>query len=100
MYSDKLKKEKLFAKNNKVTVGVDVDKREIISAIDLFCERDDIIGVPTTKLFELFDEFCENNGVPKINHLTLGRIFREHFNVDRKKVRSGKSLFWVYVPID
>lgn len=100
MYSENLKKEKICVKNNKVTMGVDIKKQELFEIIDLFCKKDDIIGVPTKKLFDLFDEFCQKNNHPKINHLTLGRIFREHFQVDRKKVRCGQKLFWVYVPIE
>lgn len=100
MYSEKLKSEKISIKNQKVTVGIDVKKQEMFDIIDRFCKKDDIIGVPTNKLFDLFDDFCEKKGYCKINHLTLGRIFREHFRVDRKKVRCGNDLFWVYVSID
>lgn len=100
MYSEILKKEKLVIKNKKTTVGVDIQKSDLIKIIDSFCKKDDIIGVPTTKLFELFDSYCDENGFQKINHLTLGRVFREHFGVDRKKVRCGKKLHWVYVSIN
>lgn len=100
MYSEMLKKEKITLSNNRVTVGVEVDKAEIVKMIDCFCKREDIIGVPTKVLFNLFDKFCEEKQFPKVSHLALGRIFREHFSVDRKKVRKGKELFWVYVPIN
>ena len=98
MYSERLKNEKLILNsNNNAIVGMSVDKDEIIKLIDKFCNKEDVIGVPTPKLFQIFDEFCEKQNSPKISHLTLGRIFREHFGLTRKKVRSGKNLYWVYV---
>ena len=35
-----------------------------------------------------------------IDYGMLGRIFREHFNLTRKRVRDGKTLYWVYVSAD
>lgn len=98
MYNDRLTKEKLTLANTNVTLGLELDKKDIFKIIDSFCTKDAVIGVPTNKVFELFDEFCDESGIKRISHLTLGKLFREHFGLDRKKVRSGKNLFWVYVP--
>lgn len=103
MYSEQLKKEKICSGNAGIktaVMGVDFEKKDVCEMIDRFCEKEDILGVPTNKLFELFDDFCKNNGYLCISHLTLGRIYREHFNLKRKRVRKGKKLYWVYVSAD
>lgn len=103
MYSERLKKEKICdgqATRKTAIMGVDFEKEDVCIMIDRFCKKEDIFGVPTNKLFDLFDDFCEQNGYFKISHLTLGRIFREHFNLTRKRVRDGKTLYWVYVSAD
>ena len=103
MYSEQLKKEKICSGNAGIktaVMGVDFEKKDVFEMIDRFCKKEDILGVPTNKLFELFDDFCEKCGYLKISHLTLGRIFREHFNLTRKRVRDGKTLYWVYVSAD
>ena len=103
MYSEQLKKEKICSGNagtKTAVMGVDFEKKDVCMMIDCFCQKEDVIGVPTKRLFELFDDFCEKCGYLKISHLTLGRIFREHFNLKRKRVRDGKTLYWVYVSSD
>ena len=97
MYSEKLRNEKIVKENGEAFVGIEVGEKEICKMIDEFCTKEDILNVPTPKVFELFYDFCENNGYPKINNLTLGRIFRKHFNVTRKMIRRKDELFWVYV---
>lgn len=97
MYSEKLKNAKIAKKNGEAFVGIEIGKEEIFKMIDEFCTKEDILYVPVTKTFELFCEFCEEKGYPKINNLTLGRLFREHFNLTRKMVRNGQKLFYVYV---
>ena len=103
MYSEQLKKEKICSGNAGIKtaiMGVDFEEKDVCMMIDCFCQKEDVLGVPTKKLFELFDDFCEKCGYLKISHLTLGRIFREHFNLKRKRVRKGKKLYWVYVSAD
>lgn len=100
MYSNRLKSAKIYTPGEPRDTGEScvmygVDK--VNALIDKFCVKEDLIGVPTPELFNLFDEFCVKNGVPKFNHLSLGKVFRKHFNLDRRKVRSGKDLYWVYV---
>lgn len=98
MYSEKLKAEKLnFNSKGETVVGVGIGKDEILNIIDTFCKKEDVIGVPTPKLFGLFDDFCKEFGYPQISHLTLGRIFREHFNLTRHRVRDGEKIWWVYI---
>ena len=81
-------------------IGVNVSEKDLNMMIDTFCRKDDVIGVPTKKLFELFDTFCAENSYNPISHLILGRIFREHFNLKGKRVRKGEKLYWVYVSAD
>ena len=97
MYSEKLKNAKIAKDNGEAFVGIEIGKKEVFRMIDEFCTEEDILNVPVTKVFELFYEFCEEKGYPKINNLTLGRIFRERFNLTRKMVRNGQKLFYVYV---
>ena len=103
MYSEQLNQEKICSENverKTAIMGVDFEKRDVCMMIDSFCQKKDVLGVPTNKLFDLFDDFCEKCGYLKISHLTLGKIFREHFNLKRKRVRDGKTLYWVYVSAD
>ena len=103
MYSEQLKKEKICSGNAGIktaVMGVDFEEKDVCMMIDCFCQKEDVLGVPTKKLFELFDDFCEKCGYLKISHRTLGRIFREHFNLKRKRVRKGEKLYWVYVSAD
>ncbi len=99
MYSQKLKNAKITQENERFTVGVEVDEQEIINRIEHFCKKEDIIGVQPSKVFELFDEFCEENQLTKITSNSFGKVLKKHFNVERKKVRKGKELFWVYVSL-
>ena len=95
MYSEQLKKEKICSGNAGIktaVMGVDFEKKDVCMMIDRFFFIVDVLGVPTNKLFDLFDDFCEKCGYLKISHLTLGRIFREHFNLTRKRVRDRKTL--------
>ena len=101
MYSEKLQKEKILVPKGEMSIiGVNVSEKDWHMMIDTFCRKDDVIGVPTTKLFELFNTFCAENGYKPISHLILGRIFREHFNLKKKRVRKGEKLYWVYVSAD
>ena len=99
MYSEKLKKQKIALKNEASTVGIEIDEKTVIEMINNFCKKEDIIGVQPQKVFDLFDEFCEKMGYQKIMHNSLGKVIKKHFNVGRKKVRSGKELLWVYVAL-
>lgn len=98
MYSEKLNASKLWVmkKENRL-VGIEYGEDKIIEIIDDFCRKEDVIGVPTPTLFSIFDQYCEENGYPAFNHLTLGIVFQRHFNLKRKRVRDGKTLYWVYV---
>ncbi len=98
MYSEKLRLKKVL-KNEKgqSLVGVEVGKEEIIKRIDLFCERDDVIGVPVKDVSDAFEEFCEENNFVKITPIAFGKIIREHFGLKRKHIRCGDSTFYVYV---
>lgn len=101
MYSEKLKLEKLYVNQSNMRLpGIEVGEDRIVELIDRFCTKEDVLYVPTPKLFELFDEYCDEVGQSRINHMTLGRVFRKHFGLTRKKARKGKSLFWVYVSAD
>ena len=103
MYSEQLKKEKICSGNAGIktaVMGVDFEKKDVCMMIDCFCQKEDVLGVPTNKLFDLFDDFREKCGYLKISHRTLGRSFREHFNLKRKRVRKGEKLYWVYVSAD
>lgn len=100
MYSDKLKTEKIHVPSASKDPGVSCiayGVENVEKIIDGFCTKDDLIGVPTPKLFDLFDEFCKENGYPIFNRPSLGRVFRSHFGIRRKKVRDKKELYWVYV---
>lgn len=96
MYSEKLKLSKVVRNNGCCYVGVDVDEKSIIDNIDQFCKREDAIGVPVKVVSNLFDEFCEENNIPKISPIIFGKIFRQHFNLTRKSVRRGKEVFYLY----
>ena len=101
MYSEKLQKEKILVPKDEMSIiGVNVSEKDLHMMIDTFCRKDDVIGVPTKKLFELFDAFCSEHGYNPISHLALGRVFRKHFNLTRKRVRCGQELYWVYVSAD
>ena len=103
MYSEQLKKEKICSGNAGIktaVMGVDFEKKDVCMMIDRFCKKEDILGVPTNKLFDLFDDFCKKSGYVCLSHLTVGRIYREHFNLKRIRVRKGKKLYWVYVSAD
>ena len=103
MYSEQLKKEKICSGNAGIktaVMGVDFEKEDVCAMIDRFCKKEDILGVPPNKIFDLFDDFCKEHGYVCISHLTLGRIYREHFNLKRKRVRKGNKLYWVYVSAD
>lgn len=96
MYSEKLKLNKVVSSNDYCYVGVDIDEKSIIDKIDQFCKREDAIGVPVKAVSNLFDEFCEENNIPKISPIIFGKMFRQHFNLTRKSVRRGKEVFYVY----
>ena len=103
MYSEQLKKEKICSGNAGIktaVMGVDFEEKDVCMMIDCFCQREDVLGVPPNKLFDLFDDFCEKCGYLKISHRTLGRIFREHFNLTRKRVRDCKTLYCMDVYAD
>lgn len=99
MYGDKLREKKLkTTEKGNAIMGVCMSKEKVCSLLDEFCSKEDIVFVPMTTVYEMFDEFCEKKGTEKMCHSTLGRYFREHFQLTRKKVRQGKDLYWVYVP--
>ena len=53
MYSEKLQKEKILAPKGEMSIiGVNVSEKDLHMMIDTFCRKDDVIGVPTKKLFE------------------------------------------------
>lgn len=99
MYSEKLKKEKISCQNERLTVGIEIEEKTIIERINLFCKKDDLIGVQPSKVFELFDEFCEENHFERLTQNSFGKVLRKHFNLERKKARNGKTLVWVYVSV-
>ena len=96
MYSEKLRLNKVVKSDGRCCVGVDVDEKSIIDNIDQFCKREDALGVPVKTVSDLFDEFCEENNIPKISPIIFGKMFRQHFNLTRKSVRRGKEVFYVY----
>ena len=96
MYSEKLRLSKAVKNDGRCYVGVDVDEKSIIDNIDQFCKREDAIGVPVKVVLNLFDEFCEENNIPKISPIIFGKIFRRHFNLTKKSVRRGKEVLYVY----
>jgi hypothetical protein len=96
MYSLKLKESKVKDSSTRLTVGIEVDEKEIVERIKNFCKADDIIGVQPSTVFSLFDDFCEKNGLSKITSNSFGKVIKKLFGVERKKVRKGKDLFWVY----
>lgn len=98
MYSEKLKLNKISNNDKDYTfVGIEIDKQEVIQQIDLFCKKDDIVGVPVKVVSDLFDEFCEENNFVKISPIIFGKIIREHFDITRKRIRCGNDILWVYV---
>lgn len=96
MYSEKLRLSKAVKSDGRCYVGVDVDEKSIIDNIDQFCKREDAIGVPVKVVSNLFDEFCEENNIPKISPIIFGKMFRRHFNLTRKSVRRGEKVLYVY----
>ena len=100
-YSAKLRASKIIqdVPEGEIRHGIEIGEENIIKMIDGFCTKDEIIGVPNPILFNLFDDYCKENNLPLINRRTAGHIMRKHFGVDRKKVRKGKELVWVYIPV-
>ena len=80
-------------------MGVDFEEKDVCMMIDCFCQREDALGVPPNKLFDLFDDFCKNNGYLCISHLTLGRIYREHFNRKENVSAKGKNCIGYMFPL-
>ena len=98
MYSEKLKLNKVSNNGKDYNfIEIEIDKEEVIKHIDLFCKKDDIIGVPVKVVSDLFYEFCEENNIPKISPIIFGKIIREHFDISRKRIRCGDNILWVYV---
>lgn len=98
MYSSKLKEKKLNVIGSGQGVsGVEVGKEQICKYIDEFCRAEDVIGVPIKTVYELFDDFCQQNGYPMFSHIALGRVMTHHLKVKRKKVRVGEKLISIYV---
>ena len=89
---------KAVEKLGKAYCGIEIGEDTICNVLDKFHDENDICYIVHNVLFELFDEYCIKNNFPLINHITLGRVITQHFNVVRKKVRKGNSLFWIYVP--
>lgn len=99
MYSKKLQQEKLINSHSE-TVGLEMGEDYIIELLDNFCTRDDIIGVPTPKVFELFNEYCRELGKPKINRVALGKTIKKHFRVERIVLSVGCKTTGIYVPVE
>lgn len=98
MYSQKLQELKEFnlydAKN--ATFGFGIDKDRLVELVKGFGTTDDVIHIPHDQLFDLFDQYCAENGCPSINRITLGRVFCEVFGIQRKKAYINKRLCWIY----
>lgn len=96
MYSEKLKTLKVHTTTAGATYGIGVTKDQLRKMIENFCNKEDCIGVIHSELFDLFDEYCRENGYPMINRQTLGRCFCDTFNLTRKRTRIGDKLYVVY----
>lgn len=100
LYSDKLKAIKINDQkldSNGATLGLGIDREQLREMILGFCTADDAVGVKHESLFDLFDEYCMENGYPIVNRLTLGRAFCSVFGLCRKRARRHQQLCWVYI---
>lgn len=99
-YSEKLKELKLSQCGiglGGARYGAGIDKPMLRKMIEGFCTADDAIWIEHEKLFEMFDQYCEENNYPIVNRITLGRAFCETLGLQRQKAVTGQKLCWVYV---
>lgn len=100
MYTDRLNeiKKQYEAEHSKgATLGIGITKEKLEKMVKEFCTPEDAVGIRHETLFNLFDEYCNQNGYPIVNRQTLGRSFSSVLGLCRKKaVRDGR-LCWVYV---
>lgn len=98
MYSDKLQAIKAgYNASNGVTIGNGISHEGLERMIRGFCTADDAVNIKHKTLFDLFDEYCRENGYPIVNRHTLGRGFCSVLGLCRKKAKRDGALCWVYV---
>lgn len=103
MYSEKLQAIKSqylsaqFPSRTGATLDFGVGREQLKEMILGFCKADDVIGIKHEIVFDLFDEYCKENGYPIVNRQTLGRTFCAVFGLCRKKAKRDGQLCWVYV---
>ena len=99
-YSEKLKEIKMTQIGSGLEgarYGAGIDKNMLRKMIEGFCTADDAIWIRHEKLFDLFDQYCVENGYPIVNRITLGRAFCEMLGLQRQKAYIDRQLCWVYV---
>lgn len=93
MYSDDLNKRKIKGEDGKPPRTIE----ETMELIDGFCTKDDVLFVPQKELFELFDEYCRENGYGVVSHKAAGRAFSTKFGLGSRTIRNGGEVVRVYV---
>lgn len=100
MYSEKIKKIKhIPCKTNGITLGdcKGVTKEQMKQIVLGFCTKDDIRYSEQSKLLDLFEEYCNENGYPVFNRKTAGYLFKEIFGVTSTVIRIGKTVKRIYI---
>lgn len=82
MYSEKLNELK-----------IDREKKEINALLDGFCVREDLVKVPISDVFDLFDEYCKEKRKGPFKRISVGSAICKKFNLYSKTANvNGKSV--------
>lgn len=77
MYSDKIKAIK-YQPKEEIRIAVwqskEFTRERMKQIVSEFCTKDDINYAEQTKLLDLFDAYCKENGYPLFNRKTIGAI--------------------------
>ena len=100
MYSklNELQKKTSLKVQDGVTLGCGITEQELSDMIIDFCgSSQNVVGLVQGEVLDLFEEYCKENGLPKVNRLTAGRMMCKALGITRKKARFGKELKYIYV---
>lgn len=96
MYSEKVRSKKIGFQEGRSPQPISYTMK----LIDGFCTKEDVFNVPQTELFNLFDDYCKENGYSLISHRSIGRAFSKKFDLGSRTVRNNGKVVRIYVPKD